>query len=78
MSRRANEHDLVAEERLEDDAAVAASRADDAELELSFGDPVDDGLRVGDGQPHADVRMLLLELAEQERDDRPAGPGRRP
>jgi len=65
MTRWASEHDLVAEERLEGDAAVAASCADDAELELSFGDPVDDGLRVGDGQPHAHVGMLLLELAEQ-------------
>ena len=72
MTRRADQHDLVAEERLEGDAAVAASRADDAELELSLRDPVDDGLRVGDRQSHAHVRMLFLELAEQERDDRAA------
>ena len=48
MTRRADQHDLVPEERLEGDPAVAASRADDAELELSLRDPVDDGLRVGD------------------------------
>jgi len=74
MTRRADQHDLVTEERLEGNAAVATSRTDDAELELSPRDPVDDGLRVGDRQAHAHVRMLLLELAEQERDDRAAGP----
>ena len=51
---RDREHDLVAEERLEDDAAVAARGADDAELELALGDLLDDALRVGDRE--RDVR----------------------
>jgi len=56
---------------------VAASRSYDAELELSLPDSVDDRLRVGDDQPHPDVGMLFLELAEQEWDDRASGTGRR-
>ena len=72
---RAREHDLVVEEGLEDDAAVATAGADDAELELSVGDPVDDGLRVGDDEPYVDVGMLLLELADEDGDDGAAGPG---
>src|SRR5205823_6610028 len=49
----------------------------DAELELPSSDLVDDRLRVGDRQPYVDVRIRLLELAEQERDDRAARPCRR-
>ena len=74
--RRTREHDLVAEERLERDAAMASTGADDAELELTLGNPIDDRLGVGDRQPHPHVGMLLLELAEQKRDDRAARAGR--
>ena len=47
---------LVVEERLEGDRAVAAGRADDPELELARGDPLDDGVRVGDGERRPDAR----------------------
>ena len=77
MARRDREHELVPEERLEHDAAMPTRRADGPELELTVGDAIDDRLRVGDGQPHADVGMVLAELAEQERHDGAAGPGRR-
>jgi hypothetical protein len=77
MTGRTGEHDLVAKERLERNAPMAASRADDAELELSLRDLVDHGLSVRDGKSHAHLRMLLLELAEQQRDDRSAGARRR-
>ena len=76
MTRRAGEDDLVGEERLEADAAVAAGRADDPELELARGDALDHGVRVGDGQRHVDARVLALELAEQQRDDDRRRPGR--
>src|SRR5689334_1319693 len=75
MPDRAGEHDLVAEERLERHAAMTASRADDAELERAFGDLVDERLGVRDRQPDADVRELLLELAQQQRHDRSTRPG---
>src|SRR5207244_8911414 len=73
---RAREHDLVAEERLVGDAAVARRRADDTELELALGDLRDDGLRIRDGQAHAHVGMRLVELAQQDGNDGAAGPGR--
>ena len=50
MAGRAREDDLVVEERLEGDRAVAAGRADDPELELARGDALDHRLRVGDRQ----------------------------
>ena len=43
--------------------------ADDPELELARGDPLDDRLRVGDGERDPDARVLALELAEQQRHD---------
>ena len=76
MLGRAGEHDLVAEERLEHHSAVTSARAHDAKLELALGDAVDDRLRVGDREPNADLGVLLLELAEQERDDGAARPRR--
>src|SRR5712691_11852945 len=78
MTGWTREHDLVAKERLKDDAAVTPRRTDDAELELAFGDLVNDGLRVRDRESHAHVRMQLAELAQQERDDGAARSGRRP
>jgi lipopolysaccharide/colanic/teichoic acid biosynthesis glycosyltransferase len=78
MTRRTSEHDLVAEERLEDDAPMPAAGTDDAELELPLGDLVDDSLRVGDGKADTEVRMLLLELAQQQGHDGSAGAGRGP
>ncbi len=78
MAGRACEHDLVAEERLEDDATVTARGADDAELELALGDVVDDRLRVRNGQPDTNVLMLLDELAQKQRNDCAAGPGGSP
>ena len=51
-------------------------RADDAELELAARHLLDHGLRVGDREGDREARVPALELAEQERNDRPAGPGR--
>ncbi len=64
------------EERLERHTTVPPARTDDAQLELSVGDLVDDGLRVGDGQTDADLGVEALELAQQQRHDRPARPRR--
>ena len=69
VARRADEDHLVGEERLEADAAMAARRADDPELELARRDALDDRVRVGHGEEDANVRVLALELAEQHRDD---------
>jgi hypothetical protein len=73
---RNGEHDLVAVERLERDAAVPAADTDDAELELTPGDLLDDGVRVGDRKRDVHLRVELLELGEDDRQDAPAGPGR--
>ncbi len=70
------QHDLVAEERLERHAAMARRRADDAELELSAGDGVDHVLRVAHLQRDRHAGVVLLELAEEERQHRRARPGR--
>ncbi len=75
VTRRARQHDLVPEERLEDDAAVPPSGADDAELERAIGDLVDDRLRVGDREPDAHVRVVPLELAQEDGHNRAARPG---
>jgi hypothetical protein len=77
VRRRDGEDDLVAEERLEGDAAMAPADADDAELELAVGDLRDDGLGVGHREPHAHVGVTFLELAEDDRHDAAARPGRR-
>src|SRR5207253_6362433 len=73
VPRWAGEHDLVAEERLEDDRALAPGRTDDAELELAPADEVDDGLRVEDREADRRRRVRGLELAEERRQDRAAG-----
>ena len=65
MPGRAGEDHLVAEERLEDDAAVPPRRADDTELELARRDPVDDRPRVEDPEHDVKLRVERLELAEQ-------------
>ena len=70
------EHDLVAVERLEGDAAVPAADADDAELELPPRDLLDDGVRVGDRERDVHLRVELLELGEHDRQHAPSGPGR--
>ena len=59
------------------DGTVPPRRADDAELELARGDPLDDGLRVRDGQRDRDARVRALELAEEQRHDDRRRPGRR-
>ena len=69
MVGRRGEDDLVAEERLEGDAALPAGRADDAELELAFCDELDDRVRVRDRERHLHTRVLALELAEEHRDN---------
>ena len=76
VGRRREDH-LVAEERLERDAALPPRRADDAELELARGDVLDDRVRVGHRQRDLDAGILGLELAEQQRQDdrRRAGRG---
>src|SRR5436190_12008924 len=73
---RTGEHDLVAEERLEDDAAVAPPCAHDPELELPVGDAIDNRLRVGNREADAQLGVPLGELAEEERDDGAAWAGR--
>ena len=76
VARRADEDDLVAEERLVGDGAVARGGADDAELELAAGDAVDDRLRVGDREVDRHLGVRLGELAEEHWDDRASRPGR--
>jgi len=71
------EDDLVAEQHLERDGAVAARKADDAHLEGALGDQLDDTVRVGDGECDAQVGVRALQLPEHERDNRPARTGRR-
>ena len=78
MACGTGEHDLVPEERLEGHTAVAARSSDDAELELPVRNLVDERLSVGHGQAHAHVRVLLVELAEQERHDGASGARRGP
>ena len=68
--RRADENDLVSEEGLVDDRAVARGGADDAELQLSPSDPVDDRLRVGDREVDRHLGVRLGELTEEHGDDR--------
>src|SRR5262245_61873217 len=71
MPGLAHEDHLVGEERFEADPAVAAGRADDPELELPRGHPLDDRVRIGHRQRDVHAWILALELAEQERyDDR--------
>ena len=50
--------------------------ADHAELEAPVGDPLDDRLRVEDGQSDVQLRVLLREPAEKCGEDDPAGPSR--
>ena len=77
MAGRADEDDLVREERLEANTAMAARRADDAELELARRDALDDRVRVRHRQKDADVRVLALELGEHHRNGDGGRPGRR-
>jgi hypothetical protein len=74
MPRRYRENDLVAEEGIEDDAALPPRRADNAQLELSCSDPVDDRLRVGDEERNVNLWMDHLEVTEDLGQHRPAGP----
>ena len=74
MPARHGEHDLVAEERLEDDAAVPPRGADDAELELAPRDLLDHALRVRHRQRDVHARVQPLELAEHDR-AAPSRPG---
>src|SRR5262249_44278499 len=67
---RHGEHNLIAEERLENDAAMTPRRTDDAQLELALRDPLDHGLRVGDREGDGDTGVRALELAEENRNDR--------
>ena len=68
-SGRRREDHLVAEERLERDAALPPRGADDPELELARGDVLDDRVRVGHRQRDLDAGILGLELAEEQRQD---------
>src|SRR5215212_11002231 len=77
MAGWTSQHDLVAEERLEDHASMPARGSDHAQLELAVGDAVDDRLRVRDRERDSDFGVFALELAEKHRDDGAAGPGRR-
>ena len=78
VARRADEDDLVVRERLELHSTVARRGADDPELELPFGDEVDDGPRVVhlERDPHRrDARAGTRRGAAARR--RPRGPSRR-
>src|SRR5947208_455977 len=78
--RVAGRHDkdhLVAEERLEDDTTVTRGGADDPKLELPLGHLLDDAVRVRNRECDAQLGVLTLKLAQQNRDDGAAGPGRR-
>jgi lipopolysaccharide/colanic/teichoic acid biosynthesis glycosyltransferase len=74
---RHREDDLVAEERLEDDAALPSHRADNAELELAPGDLLDHALRVRHRQRNLHGGMQPLELRERDRQHRPSRSRRR-
>ena len=76
VAGRANEHDRIAEERFEGDAAMATRCADNPELELARGDALDDRLCVEHPERDVQLRMELLELAEELCDHDPAGAGR--
>src|SRR5262245_15275555 len=56
---------------------MAPRSADDAELDLALGHPLDDRLRVGDRQRDSHAWVRALELAEEHRDDGAAGACRR-
>ena len=57
---------------------MTPSRSDDAELELAVGDEVDNGLGVVHLERNPEVGMLLLELAEKDRNGNRGRPGRCP
>ena len=76
MAARNSEHDFVAEERLEDDAAMAPRGTDDAELELAASDLFDHTLRIRDGERDVNTGVQLLELRQHDRQHRAAGPRR--
>jgi hypothetical protein len=69
VTGRHGENDLVACQRLELDRAVTPERADYSQLELALGDPLDDGLRVGDGEDHLHPGVIALELAQEKGDE---------
>src|SRR5262249_11334553 len=58
------EHHLIPVEGLERDAAMTGGGADDAQLELSTPDLLDDGIRGGDRERDMHLRVEALELAE--------------
>ena len=75
MPGRDREDDFVAVEGLERDAAMTAGGSHDSQLELAPPDLLDHRVRVGHRQRDVDERMELLELAEDDRQNAPAGPG---
>jgi lipopolysaccharide/colanic/teichoic acid biosynthesis glycosyltransferase len=66
---RHGEHDLVARQRLELEGAVTPERADDSQLELPLGDPLDDRLGIRDREGHLHPRVIALEVAKEKRDE---------
>jgi hypothetical protein len=76
MTRRADQDDRVAQERLVLDASMARRGTDDAQLERSVRDALDDRLGVEDRQCDVQLRVLLCETAEERGEDDAAGPGR--
>ena len=64
-------------QRLEADTAMTRRRADDPELQLTFGHEVDHRLGVVHLESDADAWALLLELAEELGHDDRRRPGRR-
>jgi hypothetical protein len=76
VARRGDEDHLVPKEGLEGNRPVPARGADDSELEPAIGHQLDDGLRVRDRQLDVQLRVLALELAEQERQHDRGGAGR--
>ena len=76
MRRRADQDHLVLEDRLEANRPMAPRSADDAELEPAIGDEVDDGLGVVNLERDAQVRVPLVELAQEDGHDDRGGAGR--
>src|SRR5262249_30028444 len=73
VPRRNDEDHLVAEKRLEDDAAVPRRRADYPELQLALGALLDDSVRVRDRQGDGKLGVYTLKPPGQDRNDSAAG-----
>ena len=76
MIRRHDQHDLVAQERLKHQRTMRTLSTNDAELELAIQDAIDNRLGVVNAQRDDHVGVLLMERAEQRRQNPLARPRR--